>query len=117
METKDASLNDIFMAMMDRIDTDKAVMVDRYKSYKTALIEAYGDYGIMTDAKREVLREIREKLDISDGEHEQIEREVITEMKPEWKKKTREDKKASKHLDSAVAELIKLRSELEEKNK
>lgn len=116
METKDASLNDIFMAMMDRIDTDKAVMVDRYKSYKTALLEGYGDFGIMTDAKREVLREIREKLDISDGEHEQIEREVITEMKPEWKKKAREDKKASKHLDSAVAELIKLRGELEKDN-
>lgn len=114
IETKDASLNDIFMDMMERIDSDKAVIADRYKTYKTSLIEAYGDYGIMTDEKKEVLSEIREKLDISDGEHQQIDKEVNMEMKAIWKKKLREDRKASKHMDPSVAELMKLRTELDQ---
>ena len=116
METKDASLNDIFMEMMDRIDSDKAQISDRYKAYKDAMIEAYGDYGILTPEKEVVLREIRDKLDISDGEHQQIEKGVMEEMKPIWRKKAKEDKKAAKHMDPAIAELIKLRMELEEED-
>jgi ABC-2 type transport system ATP-binding protein len=114
METKDPSLNDIFMEMMQRIDSDKAQISDRYKLYKNALIEAYGDYGIISDKKMALLKEIREKLDISDGEHKQINTMVIEEMKPTWKKRAREEKKAAKHLDPAVAELMKLKSQLEE---
>ncbi len=116
METKDASLNDIFMEMMERIDSDKAQISDRYKAYKNALIEGYGDYGILTAEKEVVLREIRDKLDIADGEHQQIEKEVIEEMKPKWRKKAKEDKKAAKHMDPAIAELIKLRTELDEED-
>ncbi|UCE38175.1 MAG: ABC transporter ATP-binding protein [Thermoplasmata archaeon] len=116
METKDPSLNDIFMEMMERIDSDKAQISDRYKLYKNALIEAYGDYGVIINEKKELLREIKERLDISDGEHKQIDAMVQEEMKPKWKKKAREDKKAAKHLDPAVAELIKLKSELEEED-
>lgn len=116
MEAKDPSLNDIFMEMMERIDSDKAQISDRYELYKDALVDAYGDYGIISDKKMEVLKEIREKLDISDGEHKQINSMVIEEMKPKWKKKARDDKKAAKHLDPAVAELIKLQLELEEKD-
>ncbi len=114
METKDPSLNDIFMEMMERIDSDKAQISDRYKLYKNALIEAYGYYGIITNEKKEVLREIKDRLSISDGEHQQIDLEIVSEMKPQWKKKAKEDKKAAKHLDPAVAELIKLRTELNE---
>lgn len=114
METKDPSLNDIFMEMMQRIDSDKAQISDRYKLYNDALMEAYGDYGIISDKKMALLKEIRGKLDISDGEHKQINAMVIEEMKPTWKKKAREDKKAAKHLDPAVAELMKLKSQLEE---
>jgi ABC-2 type transport system ATP-binding protein len=116
METKDPSLNDIFMEMMQRIDSDKAQISDRYKLYKDALVEAYGDFGIISDKKMGLLKEIREKLDISDGEHKQINTMVIEEMKPRWKKRAREDKKAAKHLDPAVAELMKLKSQLEEED-
>ncbi|UCF08096.1 MAG: hypothetical protein JSW28_10740 [Thermoplasmata archaeon] len=114
METKDASLNDIFMEMMSRIDSDKAQISDRYTSYKEALVEAYGDYGIMTAVKRQLLSDIRDRLDISDGEHQQIDNEVVKELKPIWRKRAKEDKKAAKHLDPAVAELMKLRIEMEE---
>ncbi len=116
METKDPSLNDIFLEMMQRIDSDKAQISDRYKLYKNALVEAYGDYGIISDKKMELLKEIRERLDISDGEHKQINSMVIEEMKPTWKKRAREEKKAAKHLDPAVAELMKLKSQLEEED-
>jgi ABC-2 type transport system ATP-binding protein len=116
METKDPSLNDIFMEMMQRIDSDKAQISDRYKLYKNALVEAYGDYGIISDKKMALLKEIRDKLDISDGEHKQINTMVIEEMKPQWKKRAREEKKAAKHLDPAVAELMKLKSQLEEED-
>lgn len=114
METKDASLNDIFMEMMTRIDSDKAQISDRYTAYRDALMEAYGEYGIMTYEKKDVLREIREKLDISDGEHQQIDNEIVKEMKPTWRKRAKEDKKAAKHLDPAVAELMKLRIDMDE---
>lgn len=114
METKDASLNDIFMEMMTRIDSDKAQISDRYTAYRDALIEAYGEYGIMTYEKKDVLREIREKLDISDGEHQQIDNEIVKELKPIWRKRAKEDKKAAKHIDPAVAELMKLRIEMDE---
>jgi ABC-2 type transport system ATP-binding protein len=116
METKDPSLNDIFMEMMQRIDSDKAQISDRYKLYKNALVEAYGDYGIISDKKMALLKEIRDKLDISDGEHKQINSMVIEEMKPQWKKRAREEKKAARHLDPAVAELMKLKSQLEEED-
>jgi ABC-2 type transport system ATP-binding protein len=114
LETKDPSLNEIFMEMMERIDSDRALIEDRYKIYRNFLTEAYGGYGILTDEKKEVLKRIREKLFISDGEHQQIDAEIVLEMKPKWKKKEKEDKKAYKRVDPAVAELMKMRTELDD---
>jgi ABC-2 type transport system ATP-binding protein len=107
LETKDPSLNEIFMEMMERIDSDRALIEDRYKIYRNFLTEAYGNYGILSDEKRE-------KLFISDGEHQQIDAEIVLEMKPKWKKKEKEDKKAYKRVDPAVAELMKMRTELDD---
>lgn len=115
METKDPSLNEIFMEMMERIDSDRALIEDRYKIYKNFLKEVYGNYGSLTDEKKEVLKRIREKLYISDGEHQQIDAEVVMEMKSIWRKREKEDKKAFKRVDPAVAELMKIRTEMEDK--
>jgi ABC-2 type transport system ATP-binding protein len=115
METKDPSLNEIFMEMMERIDSDRALIEDRYKIYKNFLKEVYGDYGTLTDEKKEVLKRIREKLYISDGEHQQIDAEIVTEMKSTWRKREKEDKKAYKRVDPAVAELMKIRTEMKDK--
>ncbi|MEE9150802.1 MAG: ABC transporter ATP-binding protein [Thermoplasmata archaeon] len=96
METKDASLNDIFMEIMERFDADEALSRDRYKIYKNFLIEAYGDHGSLTDEKKDVLKNVREKLHISDREHRRIDAEVILEMKSKWKKKATKEKKRTK---------------------
>lgn len=112
METKDPSLNDIYMEMMEAIEADKSQILDRYKIYKSVLVEAFGDYGDLTGDKMELLREFREKLNISDGEHQQIVSEVVLEMKPKWKKKQKEEKLAEKQFDSVAAEFVKFREEL-----
>lgn len=117
METKNPSLNDIFMEMMERIEADRARIEDRYKIYKSVLIEAYGDHGILTSEKKELLREFRERLNISNGEHQQINAEVVSDMKPKWKKKAKEDKEANRHLDPAVGGLTKIRTESEEEKR
>lgn len=93
-ETKDPSLNDIFMEMMERLDADRELIENRHKIYKNAVIEAYGEYGILTDGKKDLLNRIRENLYISEGEHRQINEKVILEMKLKWEKKTKEDKKS-----------------------
>ncbi len=92
-ETKDPSLNDIFMEMMERLDADRELIENRHKIYKSAVIEAYGENGILTDEKKDLLKKIRENLYISVGEHRQINEEVILEMKPKWQKRAKEDKK------------------------
>ncbi|UCG69779.1 MAG: ABC transporter ATP-binding protein [Thermoplasmata archaeon] len=105
METKDPSLNDIFMEMMERVDADKALIQDRYKLYRNFLIQVYGDYGTLNSEKKEVLKRVREKLYISDGEHQKIDKEVVSELKPKWKKKTKDHKKARKRGDVMSVEL------------
>lgn len=92
-ETKDPSLNDIFMEMMERLDADRELIENRHKIYKNAVIEAYGEYGILTDEKKDLLKKIRENLFISEGEHRQINEKVILEMKLKWEKKAKENKK------------------------
>jgi ABC-type multidrug transport system ATPase subunit len=116
LETKDPSLSDIYMEMMTRIDTDKAQIADRYKAYRNALIEAYGENGIISPEKKEMLAEIRDKLDISDGEHQHIDKEIVADMKGKWKRKSRGDMMAGlqKELSRVVPKKSRTRHEEED---